>query len=184
MGVGKQGNSSAVNHAGVRVLSQPSPLHSISFDSLFPKKRADIQNCWLQGWVGRAAIFTPSQGRFYTNCSIRHGHRYCLSKMQQFIYVLHLISWLTPLENISSWMFYSAKKSSSMPKLEEVQVVLSCSIWVLCQMSKRGARTPWVPPSISTQGVMGDGGHHEPTSEISSTIWRHCSHPGWLNALC
>lgn len=103
--------------------------------------------------------------------------------MQQFIYVLHLISWLTPLENISSWMFHSAKKSSSMPKLEDVQVVLSCSIWVLCQVSKQGARTPWVSPSISTQGVMGDGGHHEPTSEISSTIWRRCSHPGWLNAL-
>lgn len=118
------------------------------FDSLFPNNKADIQNCWLHGWVRRAAIFTTSQGRFYTNCSTRHRQRYCISKMEQFIFVLHFIYWLTQLENISNWMFYSAKKSSSVPKLEEVQVVLSCSIWVLCQMSKQGARTPWVPPSI------------------------------------
>jgi len=48
--------------------SQHHPL-----DSLFPGNKADNQSCWLQGWIGRAAISSASPGRLYTNHFIRHG---------------------------------------------------------------------------------------------------------------
>lgn len=52
--------------------------------------------------------------------------------------------------------------------------------------SKRGARTPWVPPSFFHSSPCkewrGDGGRCEPTCGISSSTWSRCSHPKWLNA--
>lgn len=38
-------------------------------------------------------------------------------------------------------------------------------------------------PLISMQGIVGDGGHCEPTCVISSSTWSLCSHPSCLNAL-
>lgn len=70
-------------------ISQHQPL-----DSLFPGNKAAVQSCWLQGWAGRAATFSPSQGRLYTK-SLHYAlaqRRYRCSEMQHFIFLLCLIS--------------------------------------------------------------------------------------------